>query len=162
MSVVWLMVSNLWIFSMFFVGRETTDKYTIPYNTPLWCSQIKWFEPPIEYHFIWRVFILLTRRYFHFFVISSFSLGPPYNDTSMYNMKKYIYFPIGSFYPNNLRQPRMVGLQGRPMEDEAKGSCGKIHHSKYMNFLSCFFSSKNHHGWKIQREKTYYIYIVDV
>ena len=60
--------------------------------------------------------------------------------------------------------PRMVGLQGRPMEDEAKGSCGTIHHSKYMNFSDLFFlSSKNHHGWNIQRDKTYYIYIyVDV
>ena len=56
--------------------------------------------------------------------------------------------------------PRMVGLQGRPMEDEAKGSCGTIHHSKYMNFSDLFFlSSKNHHGWNIQRDKTYYIYI---
>ena len=147
---------------MFFVGRETTDKYITPYN-----DTVDGRNPaPAD-----MVNIPFFTGFYASQVVQDF-----FHQQYVYvQYEKYIYFSIGSILPqqrfywrfpkfvffNNLRQPRMVGLQGRPMEDEAKGSGGKIHHSKYCTwiFLICFFSSKNHHGWKIQREKTYILYI---
>ena len=136
MSVVWLMVSNLWIFSMIFVGRETTDKYSTPYN-----DTVDGRNPaPAD---------MVNIPFFTgFYASPGGCLGFLPSRVCLCTIwKKNIYFPIGSFYPNNgfywrfpeIRALEWLACKVVPWKMRRRDLVGQSTIRSTWIFLICFF-----------------------